>query len=308
MSKKVYFLSSFILLLGGVGTAAFGQTRNPITSAAASETAALGSAAISRQALSNTSASNLLSSARAGQPSLPKASYTKYPWKQEITATVFWVGEPTSANNHVSNVASSWDVDWKARFGGFDDPDPARRAPDFRPIAFTPKQNPFYVALPYNDVVNSQSTKSEAARIIPWYKQSFKAHGKSVCRDRWLAVRLGDRICYAQWSDCGPFVTDDAAYVFGTARPSNSNNNGAGLDVSPAVRDYLRFSSSAKCDWRFVELYEVPDGPWKVYGENNHFIKARTSEHDVVASRLEELRRQRDQWFRNNGNGNMQNR
>jgi hypothetical protein len=99
-------------------------------------------------------------------------------------------------------------------------------------------------------------------------------------------------------------VTDDIKYVFGDARPVNSKNNGAGLDISPAVRDYLGFKTSAKCDWRFVDLHEVPDGPWKVYGENNHFAKTQTKESaqkDLVASRLEELRRQRDQWFRNSG-------
>jgi hypothetical protein len=275
------------------------QSLNPL--ATSSESASLG-ASSSRQMLNPTGATQSLP--RALTPALPRASYAKYPWKMDIVTTVFWVGEGTSANNMTPNDKSSWDTDWQRSFGGFDDPDSAKRGPDYRPVSFVPKLNPFYVALPYNDVVSSTTTKDEAKSAIPWFKQSFKGHGKSVCRDHWIAVRLGDRICYAQWSDCGPFVTDDVKYDFGDARPVNSKNNGAGLDISPAVRDYLGFKTSAKCDWRFVDLHEVPDGPWKVYGENNHFAKTQTKESaqkDLVASRLEELRRQRDQWFRNSG-------
>jgi hypothetical protein len=37
----------------------------------------------------------------------------------------------------------------------------------------------------------------------------------------------------------GPFNTDSAGYVFGDQRPSPNVNHGGGIDVSPAVRDYL---------------------------------------------------------------------
>ena len=246
---------------------------------------------------------------RPATSSIPHVSYAKYPWKLDIVATVFWIGESKSENNPVSNVASSWDVAWQSSFGGTDDPD--RRAADFRPAAFVPRQNPFYVALPYNDVVSSTVTKDDASRIIPWFRECFKGQGKSVCRDRWIAIRSGERICYAQWSDCGPFITTDASYVFGDSRPSNTQNNGAGLDISPSVRDYLGFSASGgKCDWRFVDAHEVPDGPWRRFGDNNPFAKAGSAPavDTVVASRLEELRRQRDEWFRQNGNSQYQQR
>jgi hypothetical protein len=39
-------------------------------------------------------------------------------------------------------------------------------------------------------------------------------------------------------------------------------NKGAGLDVSPAVRDYLQLNETDVTDWRFVEFSEVPRGPW----------------------------------------------
>jgi len=28
-------------------------------------------------------------------------------------------------------------------------------------------------------------------------------------------------------------------------------------------------------DWQFVEVRDVPSGPWRNYGENNHFVIAR---------------------------------
>ena len=291
-------------LLGGVASA---------QSLTTSETAALGAVSISRGALPLPSASNSAVQAynRPMPYSLPRANYSRYPWKLEIMATVFWIGENTSENNPVANHQSSWDAQWEANYGGIDDPDPNHRTVDFHPANFVPRQNPFYVALPYNDV-SSGRTKDEATRMIPWFKEAFKEHGKSICHDRWLALRFGERVCYAQWSDCGPFVTDDCAYVFGTARPSNTKNDGAGIDISPAVRDFLGMAySGGKCDWRFVDLHEVPDGPWRRFGDNNHFVKAAKSQPDqdsVVASRLEELRKQRDEWFRANGNSQYQSR
>jgi hypothetical protein len=273
-----------------------------------SETTPISSLAASRQSLNPTSSLTGQALPRAYSSSLPRAAYARYPWKTDIIATVFWVGELPTENNPTPNTKSSWDVNWTANFGGYDDPDPTKRAPDYRPAAFVPKQNPFYVALPYNDCVDYNTTKEEASRLIPWFKQVFKQDGKSVCRDRWIAVRIGDRICYAQWSDCGPFLTTDADYVFGEGRPTNVKNGGAGIDLSPAVRDYLGFRGMAKVDWRFVDTQEVPDGPWKMYGDNNHFVQLAAKNKDVVANRLEELRRQRDEWFKQNGSSAMQRR
>ncbi len=70
-----------------------------------------------------------------------------YPWKRQIVTTVFWIGEKPSENNPVPNRSSSWDKEWSKSYGGFDDPNPARRQ-DYTPVKFTPRQNPFYCALP----------------------------------------------------------------------------------------------------------------------------------------------------------------
>ena len=83
---------------------------------------------------------------------------------------------------------------------------------------------------------------------------------------------MGGRIAYAQWEDCGPFRTDHWQYVFGDDRPMPNLNQGAGLDVSPAVRDYLGMGTKDVCDWKFVEAKDVPPGPWTKYGDNNTFV------------------------------------
>ncbi len=203
-----------------------------------------------------------------------RSGFNRYPWKRGIVTTVFWVGERPTANNPVPNYKSSWDPRWAQNYGGLDDPDPSRRK-NFIPAKFIPRQNPFYVALPYNDTTRG-TTKSEARRAIPWFKQTFERPGKSVLKGRWIAIRRGNRIAYAQWEDCGPFRTDHWQYVFGNARPLPNLNQGAGLDVSPAVRDYLGMRGGKDvCDWKFVEARDVPPGPWTRYGDNNTFVLQR---------------------------------
>jgi hypothetical protein len=167
------------------------------------------------------------------------------PWKTGITATTFWVGEPPTPNDP-GNLTSAWDPNWTAT---------------------SKSQNPFYVALPYNDVAGGH-TKPEARSIIPWFKQAFVRDGQSVLKDKWIAIRKGSRVCYAQWEDVGPFQVDHWQYVFGNERPRPNVNRGAGIDLSPAVRDFLGMSGMDQCDWKFVEAKEIPQGPWK-YRDNS---------------------------------------
>ena len=214
--------------------------------------------------------------------SLP-AGFNRYPWRIEIVATVFWVGERPTENNPVPNTISSWDARWAARFGGYDNPDPAARK-NFAPRDFVPLQNPFYVALPYNDVSHGD-TKPESRKAIPWFKQAFEKPGQSVCKGRWVAVRHKDRIAYAQWEDCGPFRTNHWAYVFGNERPRLNLNQSAGIDISPSVRDYLGMGNKGITDWKFVDARDVPPGPWTTYGENNTFVLQRRGVDLSVADR-----------------------
>jgi hypothetical protein len=205
-------------------------------------------------------------------PTSSRTSTQRYPWKTNIVTTVFWIGEQPTENNPVPNTKSSWDANWHSNYGGYDTPDASARK-NYIPASFVPRQNPFYVALPYNDVTRGRF-KPEAPLVIPWFKQSFTAQGQSVCKGRWLAIRKSNRVAYAQWEDCGPFRTDHFQYVFQNERPKPNLNKGAGLDVSPAVRDYLGLQSTDVTDWQFVEVRDVPAGPWRTYGDNNHFVIA----------------------------------
>jgi hypothetical protein len=165
-------------------------------------------------------------------------------WKVGITATVFWAGELPSADDP-GNLTSAWDADW---------------------IETAKMQNPFYVALPYNDVANGH-TKPEARTIIPWFSEAYVRDGRSVLKDHWVVIRKGAKVCYAQWEDVGPFQIDHWQYVFGNERPRPNKNRDAGIDVSPAVRNYLGLSGVDTCDWRFVSDREIPPGPWKGGGQ-----------------------------------------
>src|SRR5262249_49925603 len=116
--------------------------------------------------------------------------------------------------NHPGNLASAWDPNWTVT---------------------SKSQNPFYVALPYNDVAGGH-TKPEARNIIPWFKQAFVRDGQSVLKDRWVAIRKGSRVCYAQWEDVGPFQVDHWQYVLGM-RGHGQTSTATPEDLSPAARN-----------------------------------------------------------------------
>ncbi len=196
--------------------------------------------------------------------SLTTYDITSYPLHRDITATLFWIGEDADIENgYIANHASAWDDDWLSHYGGIDSP---RRTTLF-PADFTPHENPFYYALPYNDFDDSGVRRSDVSRI-PWYASREWDDDTSIVKNRWIRITDGTKTVYAQWEDSGPFVYDDTAYVFGTARPANTLNNHAGIDLSPAVWIYLGYDTthldtSASITWQFVEETEVPDGPWK---------------------------------------------
>jgi hypothetical protein len=102
----------------------------------------------------------------------------------------------------------------------------------------------------------------------------IKGRASPFVRTVGLAIRKGNKVAYAQWEDAGPFRTDHWQYVFGNERPKPNLNKGAGLDVSPAVRDYLGLSETDVTDWQFVDFKDVPRGPWSKLGENNTFVIA----------------------------------
>jgi len=238
-------------------------------------------------------------------PSRPTAPASRilYPWKTYVTSTIFWIGEQPTDRNPTPNCKSSWDTAWAVNYGGFDDPNPANRIAnhstgEFRPKAFIPKLNPFYIALPYNDVTGSKTHKPEASRAIPWFSRVSPEPGQTVCKGRWVQIFYANRSCYAQWEDCGPWVTDDWEYVFGNKPPKTKENGAAGIDLSPSIRDYLGLASGQKVHWRFVEAGQVPYGPWKKYGQDTLAANS-ASDPDIEAQRkyLEYLRKRRDEEY-----------
>ena len=183
-----------------------------------------------------------------------------YNWRKDIVATVFWVGEEPRPGNPVGNDKSSWDPYWQQTYGGYDDP---VNRNGYLPAGFYPLQSPFYVALPFNDIDPKTGVLREGADdYIPWFWEHYRGPGLTVLNGRWVEIRFGDRRCFAQWRDVGPFRTDDVDYVFGVHRPLPNRNENAGIDLSPAVRDALGLRSGQKVDWRFVDESELAPGPW----------------------------------------------
>jgi len=207
-----------------------------------------------------------------------------YPWHTDIVATTFWVGEvfdPQAEDG--SQVYSTYDSQWQESYGGCDGVDtPADCLTEQRfaengyfPQNMTPRENPFYLDLPYDDVNNPEAFAARAD-VIPWAKAQaggnaalFTDPNYSFMKNRWVMIKKGSRVCYGQIQDAGPGTYHDVEYVFGRhdARPANTNFNGAGMDVSPALNGCLGFSElngqNDRVDWKFVDEADVPDGPWR---------------------------------------------
>jgi len=180
-----------------------------------------------------------------------------YPIHNNIVATMFYVGEGSSSENgHIHNRASVWDEDWQAHYGGVDTPT-ARNG--WLPKGFTPKENPFYIALPYNDL-DDEGAQKLSARSVYWHAA---ASGHSLLKNTWVEVCYRGKCAYGQWQDAGPYGEDDVHYVFGGAPPANHRDVQAGIDVSPALNDYLGLGGEARVAWRFIQTDHIPAGPWQ---------------------------------------------
>lgn len=198
----------------------------------------------------------------ASSPTLQTGTSTTAPTPtvsgfKEAMTTYFFVGEPSDASNDfIPNNVSYWDEAWQEHYGGVDSPD-CRSG--YFPCGFTPKENPFYVALAYAEF-NEQGNLKASAKMVPWYKPGVT----SLLKNHWVEVRHKGKSCFGQWEDVGPNGEDDFAYVFGKAStPVNTFGERAGLDVSPAMWKCLGMDDNATTSWRFVDDTAVPSGPWK---------------------------------------------
>ncbi|MDG1358762.1 MAG: hypothetical protein P8P36_11275 [Akkermansiaceae bacterium] len=180
-------------------------------------------------------------------------------WRRGITATVFWIGEQASERNLIANNASAWDSNWETNYGGTDHPGSRN---GFAPAGFEPRLNPFYIALPFDDLTFDAPANAHSTEIIPWHWERPQESGSSICKGQWVAIHYRGKVCYAQWEDCGPFHTDDWKYVFGGQAPKANPGGYSGIEVSPAVRDFLAIRSGYRVSWKFAKQEEVPKGPW----------------------------------------------
>ncbi|HLZ71970.1 MAG TPA: hypothetical protein VKV26_18860 [Dehalococcoidia bacterium] len=219
----------------------------------------------------------LIPGAGASHPS-PEAAARGYPLHTNIVATVFWVGEIFDVNAaDGSQVVSAYDDAWEQHFGGCDGSTASgscqtvstNAADGYFPAQMTPRENPFYLDLPYADF-DGDRPKPKRTNVIPWAAGlPDPGPGVSLMKNRWVKLMRGGHTCYGQIEDAGPGQYDDTAYVFGAndARPRNKKFNGAGMDVSPALRDCLGFNGldndENRLDWQFVDDGSVPDGPWR---------------------------------------------
>lgn len=178
---------------------------------------------------------------------------------KKTVAILFWIGEEANESNiYTEHKQSAWDSNWQESFGGIDDP-VARCG--FVPCGFEPKENPFYIALPYYELAGD-GTQKDSAQLIPWYKTV--QNRKSILKDHWVEIFTSEEtVCYAQWEDVGPYGSDDFEYVFGTSSPNNSVNAKVGIAISPAVSLCLELSPEESLWWRFIDEGAVPEGPWR---------------------------------------------
>ena len=195
----------------------------------------------------------------------------KYPWHEEIIATVFWVGEEAGEeNDFIDNIFSAWMTDWVSAFGGVDTPDERNPQNVFHPAGFTPRENSFYLALPASEF-DETGVILGAREASPWTEEPISSE-ESLFKNRWVEVMVrtpdGKSVsCFGQWEDTGPGFDLQYEYVFGNAPVDNDFGLGAGIDLSPALAICLGAeipsSWSGEVSWRFADADEVSDGPWR---------------------------------------------
>lgn len=283
MLRKIHLLRVGVLL----ALAAAGALANPHAASAANESAP--------------------TLAHAQQHSSNQAR--SYPVHTNIVSTTFWVGEIFDASlPDGSQVCSTYDSQWAYHWSGVNKgkvPSTADGCPGsikggcdgvtnsagtkcatearivsngyFPRSVPTPKENPFYLDLPYDDINDPIGYKNRCANI-PWANDpGYVGHCTdktfSYMKNRWVKITgPNGHICYGQNEDAGPShgnLYHDAKYVFGSsdARPVQKQFNNAGMDVSPALNGCLGYAEldgeNDHVTWQFVDAVDVPNGPWK---------------------------------------------
>jgi hypothetical protein len=95
-----------------------------------------------------------------------------------------------------------------------------------------------------------------------------------------VSVRIVNASINASASDClkawelrNNFTPEPSVWER-NPHPADSCISSAGLNVSLAARDYLGPSPTDATDCQFIEVRDIPPGPWRNYGDNNQFVIA----------------------------------
>ena len=170
----------------------------------------------------------------------PESTSTRsYPLHTNIVATTFWVGELFNASlSDGSQVCSTYDSAWAYHWSGINNgtvpsgaagcagsivggcdgvpganntcSTEARTATNgYFPTKVTPKENPFYLDLPYDDL-NDSTAFAQRCTTIPWANDpGYAGHctdkSFSYMKDRWVKlIGANNNVCYGQIEDAGP--------------------------------------------------------------------------------------------------------
>ena len=183
-----------------------------------------------------------------------------YPWRLNITATVFWVGEDATERNPVANHKSSWDSAWKESFGGFDNPDPLHRTMDFGPRLSSPGRIPFM--WPFPTTTSARGAQAGGLPRHPLVPPKFSGKGQSVCKGRWVQIIYNKRSCFCPMGGLRPVHHGRTGPTSLATSPRQHAQQGSRNRHFPAVRDYLGIpGGTAIVHWRFVEFYRIPAAP-----------------------------------------------
>jgi len=195
----------------------------------------------------------------------------------DVRATTFWAGEEASEDNMgISNIPSAWYSNWPAHFGGIDNPENRDPKNSYFPEGFTPKENPFYVAIPIQEFTETGEAPY-AHELLSDMPYVGKDNAVSRLKNQWVKISYNDKKVYAQVADIGPIpdgAETDVGYILGQKPYVYTEElEIGGIDMSPAVTIYLTEdeerpplisqTSLEGVSWELVPPECVPEeGPW----------------------------------------------
>ena len=214
----------------------------------------------------------------------------QYPWKEGIVTTVFWIGEEAAGNNPVPNFSSSWDLNWEQSYGGFDNPNPRRPQPQFRPGQFHPPPKPLLhrAALQRRDSRDNQAG-SQNRHPVGSATSSSAASGRKASPSATIAGLPSAAAPPAKSATPNGAIAAPSAPITGitssaTRNPSPTSTRAPASMSRPPCAIICNSAAPMRPDWKFVEVGDVPNGPWALYGDNNDLVQNSRRGQERMAS------------------------